>query len=253
MNTSTKRRGISQGRSWSLGSGKGERQKKEWKKSYLWGLLWCHGDNGSWHHTGEANNHVKSSTGTALIPFITTIGRILAFQFRAWINNCEQDWCGEQGRKWQVLWQSGGGNRCAWALSAGDGGEATSNSLLSNYKPSIAFWFPGQVNKLQWQTLVCVGLWVINRYNVRHNFFAIGHGIPEPSQREQNGCIFRVHSIMSISISEASPHCPRMMMAKEQQIHFESRVRLLTVLHEAYQKKKPTQMDHKEHNSNWRC
>jgi hypothetical protein len=45
---------------------------------------------------------------------------------------------------------------------------------------------------------------------------------------------------MSISISEASPHCPRMMMAKAQQINFESRV-LLTVLHEAYQKKKHTQ------------
>jgi hypothetical protein len=83
-----------------------------------------------------------------------------------------------------------------------------------------------------------------------HNFFAIGHGIPEPIQREKNGCIFRVHSIMSISISEASPHCPRMMMAKVQQINFESRVRLLTVLHEGYQKKKHTQMDHKEHNSN---
>ncbi len=38
------------------------------------------------------------------------------------------------------------------------------------------------------------------------------------------------------------------MMAKAQQIIFESRVRLLTVLHEAYQKKKHTQMDQKEHN-----
>jgi hypothetical protein len=83
--------------------------------------------------------------------------------------------------------------------------------------------------------------------NVRHNFFAnYGYGIPEPSQREKNGCIFRVHSIMSISISEASPQLSKNeMIAKAQQINFESRVRLLTVLHEAYYKKKHTQMDHK--------
>ncbi len=56
-----------------------------------------HGDNGSsGHHTGEANDHARSSgTGVAaLVPFFvaSTVRRILAFQVRAWSNNnCDRD------------------------------------------------------------------------------------------------------------------------------------------------------------------
>ncbi len=63
-------------------------------------------------------------------------------------------WRGEQpGRKWeQVLRQSsrGGALLCMSSISLGTKETATSSdSLFSNYKPSTAFLFPGQVNKLQ--------------------------------------------------------------------------------------------------------
>jgi hypothetical protein len=74
----------------------------------------------------------------------------------------------------------------------------------------------------------------------------MGMGSQNQAREKRMAASFRVHSIMSISISEASPQLSKNeMMAKAQQINFESRVRLLTVLHEAYYKKKHTQMDHK--------
>jgi hypothetical protein len=67
-------------------------------------------------------------------------------------------WRGEQpGRKWeQVLRQSSRGSRrggallCMSSISLGTKETATSSdSLFSNFKPSTAFFFPGQVNKLE--------------------------------------------------------------------------------------------------------